>query len=528
MRENIIDNDKLSVVFFSHSAEWNGSEKSLFDMLMSIKAIVNPIVILPNKGYLSYRLEEAGIQFFIAAYSCHYSQIREKESEQFVNNIEAAFKICKYLSDTKVDIIHSNTSVCDVGAIVAVLLNKPHIWHLREMVKDQFDGQYWNIEEKKALFECTDLFVCNSNTVQNHFAQNYNIRSEVIYNAVTIDESIKGYDNWNDTKCNILFAGGFYERKGIWDALKAIEYLKKQYGIKTKLYIAGKSDNDEEWIVRKYILLHQLQDSVEIIGFQEDLSRWRHNCGISLTCAWKEALGRITIEAMLSKMIPIGADTGGTKEIIGNDETKGFLYTSRDYTDLARAIKRVIEISEQEYEIISQNAREYAKNTFNSNIYVQKITQRYRECHDLYENSSNDNSRYKVFEVFQKRLSGIAISDTLDMNLKIRALWCKTIWNKENIADRILGMGYTSVGIYGMGVYGKRLYDEFIDRGIDVICIKDSNGAVMQEIIPVYFTEENLPRDLLWIITLVKESEKVKERLKQKGIQAITMCDLLG
>jgi hypothetical protein len=59
-----------------------------------------------------------------------------------------------------------------------------------------------------------------------------------------------------------------------------------------------------------------------------------------LMCSRCEALGRVTIEAMLLGKAVIGANTGGTPELITNGVT-GLLYQYGDIEDLKRAIRQL-------------------------------------------------------------------------------------------------------------------------------------------------------------------------------------------
>lgn len=51
----------------------------------------------------------------------------------------------------KADIIYTNSSVTPVGALVAFLLRKPHIWHVREFGEEDYDilfdfGNKWSMK----------------------------------------------------------------------------------------------------------------------------------------------------------------------------------------------------------------------------------------------------------------------------------------------------------------------------------------------------------------------------------------------
>src|SRR5699024_12655003 len=132
------------------------------------------------------------------------------------------------------------------------------------------------------------------------------------------------------------------EQKGQLDAVKAVNHLVKM-GIKNiRLIVAG---NIEDTLytnkIKDYINEHQLHDYVEFIDHVDDLRQLRKKCDISLICSKKEAFGRVTIETMVSRMLVIGANTGGTAEII-EDNVNGLLYQEGNYLDLANKIQYAI------------------------------------------------------------------------------------------------------------------------------------------------------------------------------------------
>ena len=55
-----------------------------------------------------------------------------------------------------------------------------------------------------------------------------------------------------------------------------------------------------------------------------------------------EALGRVTLEAMLAVNMVIGTYTGGTLELIGENQERGYLYKQGNYRDLAKVMKELM------------------------------------------------------------------------------------------------------------------------------------------------------------------------------------------
>lgn len=70
----------------------------------------------------------------------------------------------------------------------------------------------------------------------------------------------------------------------------------------------------------------------------------------------KEAFGRVTVEAMGSGVPVIGANSGGTVELIKNKET-GLLYCQGDYRDLSEKICQFIENAEYRKKIAESGCK---------------------------------------------------------------------------------------------------------------------------------------------------------------------------
>ena len=88
-----------------------------------------------------------------------------------------------------------------------------------------------------------------------------------------------------------------------------------------------------------------------------------------------EAFGRVTVEAMMAGTLVIGANTAGTKELIG--ENYGLLYEQGNAIDLADKIIYAMQNSEK-MSLIAKNAREYSLQRFSAGRNA-------REIFDVYE-----------------------------------------------------------------------------------------------------------------------------------------------
>ena len=156
-------------------------------------------------------------------------------------------------------------------------------------------------------------------------------------------------------------------------ALEALNILVKKYRMKDlKLkFIGGIGDMEYYNSLLQYCSNNNLNNNVVFEDFSLDLREERKRHGIALVCSIYEAMGRVTPEAMLANQLVIGANFGGTKEIIEN-KYNGYLYELNNPDDLADKIYNAIKNEKVSSEIID-NAYKYAKKNFDNNIQNEKV-----------------------------------------------------------------------------------------------------------------------------------------------------------
>ena len=154
---------------------------------------------------------------------------------------------------------------------------------------------------------------------------------------------------------NILLTGRIVPPKGQAEAIEALRILKIKYGLEAKLYFAGErpayeSDAYYDKICKK-IKEYHLDNQVVFLGEVKDISNIRASMDMEIICSWCEAFGRVTIEAMCSQIPVIGANSGGTTDIIIDGKT-GLLYEKGNPEDLAEKIMTICENPEKVEEFI--------------------------------------------------------------------------------------------------------------------------------------------------------------------------------
>ena len=85
-------------------------------------------------------------------------------------------KLKKIVKKYQIDIIHSNASNVDFGAWIALFCKIPHVWHIREMLYDDYHLLYDYPRIIKFLQKRADKVIC----ISNYVSQRRRIEGEML------------------------------------------------------------------------------------------------------------------------------------------------------------------------------------------------------------------------------------------------------------------------------------------------------------------------------------------------------------
>ncbi|MBV9963278.1 MAG: glycosyltransferase family 4 protein [Parafilimonas sp.] len=338
------------------------------------KGISDINVIIPAEGGVCNELKKLNIKFYVIPFVNESYDYRKPPShlKMLAKKYYNLFLVAKHKHHFKKNrnlLIHTNSSVTFFGAYLAQSLRVPHVWHIREFGKPDYNFIYnfgesyffkWVNKASAVIFISNALF-------------NYRMKKkikpmyEIIYNGVISENAIT--DTINPKPKNQIFrfgiSGHISEAKNQADAIKACKLVNESFDC--ELWIAG--TGDEDFIKELQLLITSLTigERVKFIGFIDDIAAFYDSVDCVLMCAKSEALGRVTIEAMSKGLPVIGFNNAGTCEII-KDDFNGLLYNN-DYTQLAEKMKAVI----NNYEALKP-IREHALETVKENFTIEKYT----------------------------------------------------------------------------------------------------------------------------------------------------------
>lgn len=343
---------RTNVLIVAHSGTvTGGAEKAAIELALELRTKqIRPFFIIPYRGNFSDYLEHKQIDYRIVEFKwwdkTSSNDVLTSPNDWSVN-VEAISSVADYINVNNIQVCVSNTSVSPWGALAARVTGIPHVWLIHEMISKNSETNYvFNKSQILSDIELlSDLVVANSQTTCDYLSQ-YIAKSKirVIYPlyALKANKSLKHAkpDPGKKPVTKIVIVGRYTKEKGQFDAVKAVEALRKQ-SFAVELTIVGDINDSNKKLVMEYLNRKNLGAVVKIVGHKADPGQYVKDADIALNCSNQETLGRTTIEAMLLGIPVIGANNSGTAEIITHGKT-GLLYETGNVIALCEAIKKLI------------------------------------------------------------------------------------------------------------------------------------------------------------------------------------------
>lgn len=147
-----------------------------------------------------------------------------------------------------------------------------------------------------------------------------------------------------DGRLELVYVGILSEHKGVHTAIEALARLDPAERARVGLTILGRGHPD---YTRRLHALVEAEVLSEQVHFESPIPREALPAYLGrfdvllMPSIWAEPLARIMQEALASGMVFVGTNTGGTPEIVTNDEN-GLLFEPEDAGGLAAHIERLL------------------------------------------------------------------------------------------------------------------------------------------------------------------------------------------
>lgn len=364
----------IRVLYITHVGAMDGANRSLLQLIEELRANhhVTPIVVCPreasrNGQSIATECKTRGIECYVlplVKFKLAAGKSLIEKLKIFLSfvlrNVNLMFKLRK----VKFDLVHSNSSVIDMGSFVSMARGVPHVWHLREFGYEDFRlvSVFGKRYERWIYAKCT-CAIAISKVIEEKFRPYFNDRIRLIYNGIVPkDERLwSKHDNKVTTFC---LTGRVEPNKNQLEALKAAALIKKQTEHDFRIWIVGHCDKNYAEILKKYVADNGLENQVVFLGYRTDVPQILQRSDVGLMLSTNEAFGRVTVEYMMQNLAVIASDTGANPEIITNGET-GLLYELGDVEGLADKMKSLIE-DHTLLEALAEKGKQHAYRHFTS------------------------------------------------------------------------------------------------------------------------------------------------------------------
>lgn len=371
----------MNVLMIINTLSVYGANRSLFDMIQQMRTQnINVIVLVYEHGEFEKQLNGCGIQVELLPYNlCAHG---EKQGN-IVKRIVRLGRNLSYLKEGKrlvekhhIDVIHTNASNVDFGALLALKCGIPHIWHIRELLYDDYRLKYDFPLLEKYLFKKTDKIIFISEYVQKKRKINGS-NSIVLYDGFEIQVyDIEREEIFKKETIELLYSGVISEEKGTKDGILAMEELVAQGYQNVHLSIVG-NENAYWYELDKEIKEHKLEDYITYYGYKKDMRPFRERADIAIISSKSEGLGRVTVESMLGSVLVVCTNCGANLELVREGKT-GYMYEPGNGKQLSDVIIKCSKEKEKSRQIVKK-AKEFALKRFDSRQYTGQVVALYEE-----------------------------------------------------------------------------------------------------------------------------------------------------
>lgn len=332
---------------------------------------------LPQHGPLESRLRDLNISYKVIPYfnwifrPKNFVLDNVKRLIKFVVDWIAEIRIYKYVRECDIAVVHINTIAVGAGAKAAKWAGIKLVWHIRELVEEGYGCVFHNEKKAYQLINSSDYIVTISQYVYNKYNRILSgNKMRVICDGIDIEKyQVVNNNIFTKEKTVIVFTGKLYKEKGQHELIEAVKYIANKYNLEIWFIGGGKREYIDELKMRLKEL--KIEQHVKFWGFQEKPEEISCKADIAVVCSRSEAFGRVTVEAMMEGLLVIGAEDGGTREIIEHN-VNGLLYTVGDTRELAQRIEYALTHKASMREI-ALRGQEMARRQFSASRNAEEI-----------------------------------------------------------------------------------------------------------------------------------------------------------
>ena len=380
----------MRILYVNQTADVSGAERSLLALIGGLGGEVEPTLACPD-GTLAELAGEAGIPREPILGTQASFRLHPLHTSRGLAEIgRSALQVRGLARRRAPDLIHANTTRAALLALLARRPRPPVLAHIRDWAPEgRFSRAVLGIVARRA-----DLVVANSAYIAAQF-DGLPLRRPVavIHNPVDLGKfdpattdraAVRRELELPEEAVALAVVAQLTPWKGQDDAIRALAELRAS-GRDATLLLAGSAKfagAGTQFDNRAYERqLHELAaelgvaDRVRFLGERGDVPEVLAATDLLLLPSWREAFGRIAIEAMAMGVPVAATETGGPAEIV-RPGTDGLLLPPRQPEAWARALEALVDDG-AERERMGRAGRERARD-FSVPVHAERMLGAYR------------------------------------------------------------------------------------------------------------------------------------------------------
>lgn len=370
----------MKILFLSHYGAMLGANRSLLSLVMGVKAKgVEVLVYCPKEGPFAERLREENIPVEIVSYKNWANTYLLPGfwllPLRFFQNKRQLPTLAEKVKSFQPDIIHTNSSALGIGAQLAEKLQVPHVWHIREFGRLDYNLRFFpSINSLHNSLAKATKIIAISEVIKKEVIGGKNLPVELVFNGVAPATHFQNFTpNYERYKKNetitFLLIGMLHPNKGQLMGLQGFNRIAIKYP-QARLLIVGAGRRLYERKLKHFCKSNNIESQVHFAGYIPKPKEAYLQSDVVLMCSKNEAMGRVTAEAMAYGKPVIGYKGGATPELVehGHD---GFLF-SEDDKGLAKYMQHFLDKPE-ELRRMGENSFASAKEKYTIDRYVDKM-----------------------------------------------------------------------------------------------------------------------------------------------------------
>jgi glycosyltransferase involved in cell wall biosynthesis len=379
----------MRILWISHEPGLAGAELSLAEAARGLQEQGHQVhVVVPARAQLADLLTAAGIPVSAVHYTWWVGSGARRaviyRLRRLLRNLLAWKKLSSLLGELRPDVVVSNTLAICAGAFVSRWADVPHVWYVHELFGKEGHGLFFDAGDSVSLSlmnRLSDRILVNSQAVRRQFQVWIPPQKlRMIYYAVEVPPVPRSSDR-TDNSFRLIHVGRLSPGKRQEDAIRAVSLLAKK-GLDVRLTLVGSEQPEYGASLRELARELGIADFVEFVSFTEDPFSVVAASDVALMCSRGEGFGRVTVEAMKLGKPVIGAQSGGTAELI-QDGGNGFLYRLADAEDMATKIETLYHDRRRVCEM-GRQAQEWSQRTFTLERYASGLIDVFQEAIDCH------------------------------------------------------------------------------------------------------------------------------------------------